>query len=254
VIKRNEQAIPDNKTYKERGVVLNSLKYGEGQMIVHVLTENHGRCSYITRIGSGKQRTRTGYSARSLFQPLFLIEFQASAGRGSIAKLQQVAASRPLSGIPFEVVKSSLAMFISELLYRLLRDDSADPRLFNFVQESVTALDLLTDGVANFHIHFMVRLTHYMGFAPRNNYMPDGWLDIKAGEYTPFAPTHTLKIEPVAAELINRLDNTEVSGLGEIKLCREERVALLNHLVDYYSFHQESIDNVQSIRILGELF
>ena len=251
--RRETQIIPDRKTYKECGVVLNSLKYGEGQLIVHMLTESRGRRSYITRIGNGS-RGRTGYSARSLFQPLFLIEFQASDGSGTMGKLQQATASRPLGEIPFDVVKSSLALFISELLYRLVRDESADSRLFNFVQESVTALDLLGEGVANFHIHFMMRLTHHMGFAPRGNHTPGAWLDIKAGEYTQTPPSHTLKIEPGAAELLNRFDNIEVGQLGGIKLGREDRVRLLNHLVDYYGYHQESIENVRSIRILGELF
>ena len=252
--RRETHIILDSKTYKEHGIVLNSLKYGERQLIVHMLTETRGRCSYITRIGGGSSRGQIGYSARSLFQPLFLIEFQASNGNGTMGKLQQAAASRQLSEIPFDVVKSSLTLFISELLYRLVRYESTDSRLFHFVRESVTALDLLQEGVANFHIHFMMRLTHHMGFAPRNNHSPGAWLDIKTGEYTRTIPAHTLKIEPGAAELLNRFDNSEVRQLGDIKLGRKDRVQLLNHLVDYYGYHQESIDNVQSIRILGELF
>ena len=37
------------KTYKARGIVLNSLKYGDSAMVVHLLTDALGRQSYMVQ-------------------------------------------------------------------------------------------------------------------------------------------------------------------------------------------------------------
>lgn len=242
--------IASRGAYRDRGVVLHSLKYGEGSVIVHMLTASHGRRSYITRIGTGRRSS----SSRHLFQPLFLLEFEASATNTDMHKLRQAIPSRMLCEIPFDIVKSSIAMFISEILYRLIRDQAEDPRLYMFIEESVTVLDAMESGTANFHLHFMVRLMHYLGYAPCGAWQQDGWLDIKRGSYTVSEPLHTLKIAPTVAALIHELSHTRLAALGEIALSRAERVELLRCLVDYYSFHSDAIHQVRSIDILRELF
>ena len=45
------------KTYKARGIVLNSLKYGDSAMVVHLLTDALGRQSYMV------QGVRSAYNA-----------------------------------------------------------------------------------------------------------------------------------------------------------------------------------------------
>ena len=45
------------KTYKARGIVLNSLKYGDSAMVVHLLTDALGRQSYMVQ---GVRSSRDG--------------------------------------------------------------------------------------------------------------------------------------------------------------------------------------------------
>ena len=61
------------KTYKARGIVLNSLKYGDSAMVVHLLTDALGRQSYMVQ---GVRSNRGRGSKLALFQPMFALEFE----------------------------------------------------------------------------------------------------------------------------------------------------------------------------------
>lgn len=236
-----------NNETTEQGVVLHSLKYSESQLIIHILTRTGGRRSFITKVGGRG-------SGRNLFQPLYLIDFVPLRSRGEMGKLSQVSASIPLYNIPYEIAKSSITLFIAEVLYRLIKEENADERLFDFVQSSVIALDLAEGSVANFHLHFMVRLLHYLGFAPQGRYVAGSWFDIKSGTYEVVEPQHSLKFSQFDTHLLNRLVNCPVSQITEIELNRSQRSDFLEQMVTLYGFHTESVYSVNSISIFREIF
>ena len=54
------------KTYKGRGIVLHTLKYGDSSMVVYLLTDVGGRRSYMVQ----GVRSRSGRGSKlALFQP-----------------------------------------------------------------------------------------------------------------------------------------------------------------------------------------
>lgn len=235
--------------------MLHSVKYGSDQVILHLITRDHGRQSYIARIGRATARGAASGATRSLMQPMFLLEFQGEVAGSDLHRMSQVTASYVLREMPFDVVKSSIAMFVSEMLYRLTAQEGMmDARFYGFIEQSVVALDAMQEGVSNFHLHFMIRLTHFLGYVARSNWQQGAWLDIKSGEYVMLSPQHPLKVDPWIAELLHIMDGLEVSQLATIKLSREQRVTILNALVDYYHYHTEAIASVRSLRILAELF
>ena len=61
------------KTYKGRGIVLHTLKYGDSSMVVYLLTDAGGRRSYMVQ----GVRSRNGRGSKlALFQPMFPVEFE----------------------------------------------------------------------------------------------------------------------------------------------------------------------------------
>ena len=48
-----------------------------------------------------------------------------------------------LQSLPFDVRKSTIALFMAEVLYRLVKECEPNQRLFDFVWGSVAALDAL---------------------------------------------------------------------------------------------------------------
>ena len=118
------------KSYKARGIVLGTLKYGEKGVIVHMLTDVCGRQSYMVQ---GIRPTAKG-SKMALFQPMFAVEFEGlSSTKMSLHRLKDVVPGMVLQTTPFDVRKSTMALFMAEVLYRLIRDNEDNSDLFDFV-------------------------------------------------------------------------------------------------------------------------
>ena len=138
------------KSYKGRGIVLHTLKYGDSSMIVYLLTDVGGRRSYMVQ----GVRSRTGRgSKQALLQPAFPLEFEGlePSQSGQMHRFREMRSGFLLQGIPFDVRKSTMAMFLAEVIYRLVRESERNEVLFECVWNSVAALDALQEGVANFH-------------------------------------------------------------------------------------------------------
>lgn len=237
--------------YKARGVVLHALKYGERKLIVHIFTREYGRRSYITSPGTSHTATRRG-----MFQPLFILAFDGFSTRGELHHIEGPVVVRPLSEIPFDIVKSTIALFLAELLFRLIKEGQADPTLYDFVENSIAALDELDrTAAANFHLWFLVQLTHYLGYGPQDNYAEGFSLDYRNGLYvSPYSLLHTLLMNPREAKLFHEFSQCSLTELPDFALSRDQRTALLTALIDLYSFHSEAIHSVNSLRILSEIF
>lgn len=245
--RKGQKAPVPRGRYKARGIVLHSMKYGERKLIIHIFTSQYGRRSYITKLSANN-------NGRGLYQPLFILDFDAWAGRGELHHIEQPQTAFCLADMPFDIVKSTIALFLSELLYRLIKEGEPDPGLYRFVEESVAQLDGMGDGVANFHLWFLVRLTEYMGYAPQDNYEAGFSLDYRNGTYTSQPPQHTLVMPPAEATLFHLLSGCMAEELSGVGLSREQRVSMLERLTDLYGYHTDAIYSVNSLRILSEIF
>ncbi len=240
------------KGYKGRGVVLNTVKYGDSSMVAQLLTDVGGRQSYLVQ---GVRSNRGRGSKMALFQPLFALEYEGiDSSRGDLHKFREVHSGITLRKTPFDVRRSSIALFIAEVLYRLVKESEPNEPLFNFVWGSIEALDHIEDGVANFHLWFLANLSRFLGFSPRNNHHKGWWFDIKEGEYVATKPPHDNYLEPPQAEVLRDMTECDVNLLAEIGLNRHQRVAFLDAMLNYYGYHLDAIHSVHSLAILQELF
>ena len=57
-----------------------------------------------------------------------------------------------------------MALFLSEFLYRAIREEAEDRPLFAYLQHSIIWLDECGEGFANFHLVFLMRLSRFWGF------------------------------------------------------------------------------------------
>ena len=240
------------KTYKGRGIVLHTLKYGDTSMVAYLLTDVGGRRSYMVQ----GVRSRSGRGSKlALFQPMFPVEFEGlESPRQQMDRFKEVRAGFVLQSLPFDVRKSTIALFMAEVLYRLVKECEPNQRLFDFVWGSVAALDALDEGVANFHLWFLTNLSRFLGFSPGNAYLPGAWFDIREGSFTPLRPSHGEVLSADDARILHDLLECDVRYIAEIGLNRRQRVAYLDALLVYYGYHLDAIHAVQSVRILQEVF
>lgn len=239
------------KSYKARGIVLGTLKYGEKGLVVHMLTDTHGRQSYMIQ---GIRPTAKG-SRMALLQPMFAVEFEGlTSSKLSMHRLKDLAPGIVLRTLPFDVRKSTIALFMAEVLYRLVRENEPLGELFDFVWGSIEALDHIDEGIANFHLWFLANLSRPLGFSPDNEYTDGAWLDIRDGHFTLHPLLPSCALAPENARILHDMLECDVRYLGEVGLNRTERVAFLEAMLKYYAYHLEGIKSVESIRVLKEVF
>ena len=119
------------KTYKSRGIVLHTIKYGDSSMVAYLLTEAGGRRNFMVQ---GVRSARGRGSKLALFQPMFALEFEGlESPRQQLDRFREVRSGLVLQSIPFDVRKSTVALFMAEVLYRLVKESEPNRALFDFV-------------------------------------------------------------------------------------------------------------------------
>lgn len=237
---------------KTRAIVLNSLKYGESQIIVDLFTATRGRLSFLQRVA------RQGRSAarKHLFQPLTVldVEFDYRANR-RLHKLRDVSTAFPFRSLPFDMAKLSIALFVAEFTAYATRSEQADPALYAFIENSVRWLDACENGFANFHIIYMLHLTRFMGFYPNiNDDCHGGFFDMRGGCFVDSQPLHPDFLAPDEAGKIRLLLRLNYSTMRLLHLSRDERNRCIDVVLAYYRLHQPAFPEMKSLAVLRELF
>jgi len=240
------------KSYKARGIVLHTLPYGDNSLIVYLFTDVLGRRTYIIRnSASSKSRTR----AAALFQPMFVVGFEGMENpRARMHRMKDVVSALPLRSIPFDIRKSTISLFMAEVLYRLVREEEANAALFDFLYDSICLLDDMQQGVANFHLWFLVRLSRYLGFYPSDDYTEGAWFDMREGHFSAVQPLHAAVIHPRQSELLWRLMRCPIDELSGIALSRNDRSSFMDSILCYFGYHLDAIHAIRSVDILREVF
>jgi len=237
--------------HKTRGIVLKTTDYGESSVIVQVFTEKLGLQSYII---NGVKKPKAKIS-RNMLQPLHLLDmvvYHKSAG--NVQRIAELKTSPVLQSIPYDVIKSSMALFLNEVLYKSIRQQSADEHLFDFVFSAIEWLDHQTTGLANFHLLFLVRLTRYLGFYPDRYQANDAdYFDLKNGVFIKYKPDTLLYLSPPHTQNFGRLLQSNFESLASLKLTTDERRYLIAKLLEYYALHIEGFGNIHSHEILEEV-
>ena len=233
--------------------MLHTLKYGDSSMVAYLLTDVGGRRSYMVQ----GVRSRSGRGSKlALFQPMFPVEFEGlESPRQQMDRFKEVRAGFVLQSLPFDVRKSTMALFMAEVLYRLVRESEPNEPLFDFVWGSAEALDAMDEGVSNFHLWFLANLSRLLGYRPGNDYTPGAWFDIREGLYSVRA-ARAPGGDDAGVRRAARPDAAacDVRRLGDVALNRDRRSDFLNAMLAYFGYHLDAISAVQSVRILREVF
>ena len=237
---------------KTEAIVLHALKYGESKLIIDLFTREHGRLSCIASIPkSGKGKLK-----KPLFQPLALIEVDCDLRPNvQLQKLREARMAYPLTGIPFDAVKLSIALFVAEFLYHALRGEQQNVQMFDYISHSIRWLDGTGDGVANFHLTFLMRLSRFLGFYPNlDSYESGAYFDLRESVFCQYPPLHRDFLDPQEAERMGTLMRMDFATMHLFRMNRTERNRCLDVMLTYYRLHIPAFPELKSLAVLQELF
>jgi DNA repair protein RecO (recombination protein O) len=236
---------------KTGAVVLDVMPYAEASIIVKAYTEIHGLQSFLVN-GVRKQKARF---ANNLFQPLTLIEVVAYFKKqGGLHRVAEVSAAPPLVHIPYDTVKTTMALFLAEVLYRSVREEEANPELYNFIHHAVQMLDLHPETTSRFHLCFCLHLSRYLGFYPGGSYSGlSPYFDMKEGVFRESRPMHPYFLDYGLSERFHELLQLSLEDIHEIKMSADERKKLLQAIITYFELHHTQGFSIRSHEVLAEL-
>lgn len=222
-----------------QGIVLSFIKYRESSIIVKIYTEKFGLQSYIVNsVRSAKSKGKI-----ALYQPLTLIDLVVyKKPSANLNRISEIRCSYPFKTIPFLPYKTSIAIFLSEVLCKSIHEDSEDHLLFDFLFQSIKELDLLEKDFENFHLQFLMQFSGFLGFKPTS--FAEVVNEIKS--YKTFTE---LKTEEIL--LFNALLKSNYAD--KIKIPYALRKTILEILMTFYQIHINHWGELKSLEVLKEV-
>jgi DNA repair protein RecO (recombination protein O) len=227
--------------HKTRGIALSYIRYRESSIIAKIYTEAFGIQTYIV---NGVRSSKSKTNRIALFQPLTLLDMVVyhKSKDDTIHRISELKCYAPFFTIPFDVLKSGLALFMTEILGKTLREEENNEPLFQFIEASVLHLDQADHHFENFHIQFLMQLAHFLGFGVEN--IADLESELKDNHY----PNTSDAYEHRAAE------EMLLSDYGQaISLDRTRRVNILEKLIFFYKIHMDNLGDIKSLEVLREV-
>jgi len=236
---------------KIEGIVLQKIKYTDNSIIVNLYTKEYGRITCIVK-GIHNKKTK---SSPAYFTPLNILNADINYfANKDIHLIKEISLCNDLENIRENYQKVSICLFLSELLNKVIKYSANDSKLFEYIKIMLVKLNSETLPVANFHIFFLIELTHYLGFYPFNNYDKNNcYFDLLNATFI----NTNLNIQTANKEnsfLFSKFLEVKSQEYWSVQLNSAQRKNLLNTIISYYVLHTGINLKINSIDVLTEVF
>lgn len=208
-------------------IVLHTTKFGENSIVVHTLSKEYGRRSFLVR-GAGKR-------LMSLFLPLNILEAEVvESSKSTLFTARNLTARHPLMGIRSNLFKNTMTMFMSEVLYRVVKDGVNEPGLYEWCEKNILLLDAVQTDFSNFHLRFLLEFAVALGFSPESR------------DLQPFVGSNF--------DVVGRLMRGSLAETMLIPMTGSQRNEVAEQILRYIEYHTDSTLRINSLKVLRELF
>ncbi len=239
---------------KSQAIVLHLTKYGDSGLIAHVLDSQLGRRSiYLRGIRKSKNSAVIAH-----FHNLALIEtVTAISTKSKLLYLREYHPLIQLHSIRTDISKGAIALFISEVLYRTLREESGDEELFKWLKGMISALETIEGSCANFHLKFLAGFCRQMGFLPHDNWSEQTPLfDIISARFIPSGTSYDpgYLFSEQDSLLLHELLTTDFDKAMQIPLNAQARSSFCTQMLKYLGYWLDTTINIRSLAVLHTIF
>ena len=238
--------------YKTRGIVLNSLPYSDKYAITLIFTEEFGRALYLT----SQSKSRRSNVPRSLFHPLAILDIEAEhKNLRDIHRIKEIKIHTPLFSLLTDPVKSTLSIFLAELISKVIREEQANRLLFDYLLHSIQVLELTKVSPSNFHLVFMIHLCRFLGIYPDSTcYQKGMYFDMLNGIFSINKPVHNHFLSQQECFALFNLMRISYVNMHKFRLSSRERQVIINRILEYYRIHLGDYPEIKSFGVLHNVF
>lgn len=238
--------------HKTKGIVLKSTKYAESSIVLQVLTAEFGLQSYLI---NGVRKNKSKYSP-AIMQSLHLLDMIVyHKENGGIQRVSEIRNSPAYKSIPMDTVKSTLVMFMNEVICKSISHGHPDPRLFEFIFNYLLCLDLIEERLSNFLVFFLLDLSEELGFLPAAAENENEiYFDLKNGCFSSIKPQHPAFLVGAVCVTIQAILSAEKEDRMSVNFTKAARKELISFLLQYFAFHIDNFGQVKSWEVLQIVF
>lgn len=235
-----------------QGLVLHTTPYSESSVVAKVFTRQMGVRSYIVK----GVRGRSARVKQNLLQPLTSLDMVVYDNHhNELNHIKELSPRHPQQ--PSEPIANALRFFMTEVLYKTLREEEPMQELWDYVESAECGLEMKNeDLISSFHtpqsslpIVFMLKVAHYMGIAPMDNHSAQTpYFCLEEGRFV-----GTQNDTSLSASLSTTLHNYLQSYNSDVDTPHatlRERTDLVNALIAYFQMHLSGFRNFTSHEIL----
>jgi DNA repair protein RecO (recombination protein O) len=237
---------------KTKGIVLHQIKYTDSGIVTQIYTRKFGRQSFLIK---GMRNKKTGKHNIN-FQPLFILDMELyyKAAR-EMQTLKEFSVSFAPYDIYSNIKKSSVAIFLGEVLTSVLKEETPHNEMFEYIEESIMYFENCKESFANFHIAFLAGLSSFLGFEPHPRLeKEDQFFDMLNGIFVPVPPVHGNYTNEEITNILADFFVSSYDSISNISLSGKMRNDILETLIRFYSLHLPGLKRIKSLEILKEVF
>lgn len=233
------------------GIVIQARKYGDTSLVSHIFTREFGMQGFLVK---GVYRKKSAFPP-SYFQHLNRLQVvMYHKPNRQLQNLKEVRVNPIFKQVPYQIDKTSMAMFLAELTGKVLHEEEPNEELFMFMQKAVQQLDDWPGSLSHFPLLFIAELASYMGFQPQNNYSEDfPYFNLQEGSFQSFPAKEDSVLTATESHYLSDLLTASLSYPGNVNIPSTERLSLLDRLVDYFRLHTQHFSRIRSAQVLREV-
>lgn len=233
---------------ESQGIILRNIKYSETSIIIDIFTEKFGLKSFI--IGSVRSAKNKAGGAKYQVMNVVHVSYIYKEN-DTLIRPREINYAHQYKSIPFDVMKSSVGVFLIECTRNSIKEKEANLSLYSFVRDSFVHLDEISNlHLSKFYVCYLIDLARHLGFEPLNNYDEDNCeFDLLNGSFSSSIADVKYSMDKECSKILSNL----LSDQGLYKIDKAIRDRMLDYLLVYYALHVEGFKQIKSLEVLRAL-
>ena len=231
-------------------IILSKVRYQDNDLIVKCLTRDLGVVSYMIKNISMSKKSKNKFA---FFQLLNILDLETNYNSNrSIQYIKDLKVKYNFTSLHTNIYKSSVVMFLSEILSNIIHVETKDMELFDFIEKSLIWYDKSEDS-STFYLIFLMKITHYLGFYPDCTNMNYNYFNLEEGLFESSKNSQYV-IEGSSLVLFKtilgiKFDNNKLPFID-----KTNKKDILKNILTYFKLHVDGFKDLKSLKVLNQIF
>ena len=232
------------------GIILSKVRYQDNDLIVKCLTRDLGVVSYMIKNISMSKKSKNKFA---FFQLLNILDLETNYNPNrSIQYIKDLKVKYNFTSLHTNIYKSSVVMFLSEILSNIIHIETKDMELFDFIEKSLIWYDKSEDS-STFYLIFLMKITHYLGFYPDCTNMSYNYFNLEEGLFESSKNSQYV-IEGSSLVLFKTILGIKFDSSKLPFIDKTNKKDILKNILIYFKLHVDGFKDPKSLKVLNQIF